>query len=123
MLAAANHQCACPGSVLTFNCTTVGLGTTLWTGSAFECRNSADQIILRNSQFASGGIDASGSCNNGDIVAQAVNVDGTCHTSQLNVTVSSGLNQTSIECKYNSDEGLKTIGEAMLTVLLSEESL
>ena len=123
MPAAANHQCACPGRVLTFNCTTVGLGTTLWTGSAFKCPNSANQIVLRNSKFSSASIESFGACNSGDIIAKGVNVDGNRHTSQLNVTVSAGLNQSYVECKYNSAEGLQTIGVVMLTVLLSEESV
>lgn len=113
-------DCACPGSVLTFSCTTIGFGTTIWTGKAFKCSNSDNEIALRNSQFASG---SSGTCNNGAIAARSLTVtNGSYHTSQLNVTVSSGLNQASIECKYNSNEGLSSVGTAILTVILGKES-
>lgn len=113
-----NHACACPGSVLTFSCTTVGLGTTIWTGTAFDCSNMGNQITLRNIQFASGTF---GTCNNGRISARSVEVDGDRRTSQLNVTVLSALNETSIECQYNAaDQGIVRIGMAVLTVLQSK---
>ena len=114
-----NHVCACPGSVLTFSCTTVGLSTTIWTGTAFDCLNTGNRITLRNIQFTSGSVET---CNNGRIAAQGVSIDGDRHTSQLNVTVTSRLNQTSIECKYNSDQGIVTIGMSILTLLRSKAS-
>ena len=115
-----NHACACPGSVLTFSCTTVGLGTTIWTGTAFDCSNTGNQITLHNIQFASGTF---GTCNDGRISARGIKVesDGDRHTSQLNVTVLSALNETSIECQYNdADQGIVRIGMAVLTVLQSK---
>ena len=112
-------MCACLESVLTFNCTTIGLSTTIWTGTAFDCRSTGNQITLRNFQFDTGSF---GSCNDGKIAAKGVEVNGECHKSQLNVTISPGLNQSSIECKYNSDQGIVTIGQAILTVLQSKDS-
>ena len=117
-----NHGCACPGSVLTFNCTTVGVGTTLWRGTAFKCQSTGNQITLLNSLFASGGVGSSGACNNGDIMARGISADGNCYTSQLNITVSPGLNQTSVECIYSSDR-LSTIGTSALYVLLGKASI
>ena len=107
--------------MLTFNCTTVGFGTTLWNGTAFNCQNKGRQIILLNSVFSSGDTGSSGTCGD-NVVARGINVDGNCHTSQLNVTVTSAeLNQTSIVCWYSSNQGLSTVGRAVVTVLLSKE--
>jgi hypothetical protein len=110
--------------VLTFECTTIGFGTTLWNGTAFNCENRGNQILLLNSVFNSGGTlsGSSGTCGD-NIVARGIKVEDTqCHTSQLNITVTpdSGLNQTTIVC-YSSTQGLSTVGRAVLIVLLSEE--
>jgi hypothetical protein len=117
----ASESCLCAGSntVLTFECTTVGFDTTLWNGTAFNCENRGNQILLLNSV---GGAGSSGTCGD-NIVARVIKVEDTqCHTSQLNITVTpdSGLNQTTIVC-YSSTQGLSTVGRAVLIVLLSEE--
>ena len=107
--------------MLIFNCTTVGFGTTLWNGTAFNCQNRGNQIILLNSVFSSGGTGSSGTCGD-NIVARGINVDGNSHTSQLSVTVtSSELNQKSVVCWYSSNQRLSTVDRAVLTVLLSKE--
>ncbi|MCG8621975.1 MAG: hypothetical protein MJE68_08285 [Proteobacteria bacterium] len=106
--------------MLTFECTTVGLDQTLWNGTAFNCENRGNQIILLNSAFSSGGLGSRGTCGD-NLVAQGTKVDGNCYTSQLNITVtSSGLNQTSIECVYSSEK-VNTVGRTVLTLLLSKE--
>lgn len=106
--------------MLTFECTTVGFDQTLWKGTAFNCDNRGDQIILLNSAFSSGGTGSRGTCGD-NLVAQGIKVDDKCHTSQLNITItSSGLNQTSIECMYSSNE-VNTIGKTVLTLLSSKE--
>ena len=108
--------------MLTFECTTDGFGTTLWNGTAFKCENRGNQILLLNSIFSSGGTGSSGTCSD-NIVARGIKVDGRCHTSQLNVTVTSdsGLNQSSVVC-YSSSQGLRVVGRAVLTILFSKEA-
>ena len=111
------YRCACSNTVLTFECITDGSGQTLWNGTAFNCENKGNQIILSNSAFSSAGAGSIGTCSD-NIVARGIKVDGRCHTSQLNVTVtSSGLNQTSIVCHSSTQ-----VGRAVLTVLLSKEA-
>ena len=122
LIAPESHECACSGTILTFNCTTVGFGTTLWKGTAFKCPNKGNQILLLNSLFSSGDTGSSGRCGD-NIVARGVKVDDNCHTSQLNITVlSEVLNQTSVECMYSSNQGSKTVGRVVITVILSKES-
>ena len=45
--------CACPGDTLTYECTVVGAGSTIWTGSAFNCSNSNYMILLLHNRFSS----------------------------------------------------------------------
>ena len=110
-----NTQCACPGDLLTYTCTVVGARTTLWGGTAFNCPSTTNEIVLRHSQFAVGG--ASGDCNNGAIVGQSVGVEGNRFTSQLNVTVSTSLNNKTVQCAYDSGVQMNTVDEASLNVI------
>lgn len=92
----------------------MGGGATLWNGTAFDC--PTNEIILRNSRFSTGGI--SDDCNNGAITGQSVRVDNNCYTSQLNVAVSASLNNKTVRCTLNSNDGTAiTVGEASLTVI------
>ena len=75
-----------------YNCTVVGEGSTVWTGSAFDCPDSNDSIILRHHQFSTDNTTAQGMCNNGSIIGRGVSVDGDCFTSQLYVKFSVTLN-------------------------------
>ena len=111
-----NIQCVCPGDVLTFTCTIIGGGNTLWRGSAFNCPSTTNEIILRHSQFNSVG-GTSGSCNNEAIVGRSVRDESSnCFTSQLSVTVSESLNSRVVECDHNSNTGTRDIGSAILSV-------
>ena len=110
----ANVSCACPGQVLTYTCNVVGGGITLWTGTAFSCSGSTNDISLRHTQFNSG---ASGSCNNDALMAKSIGVTNDCYTSQLNVTVSSTLNNKTIQCTHDSNMGSRIIGSSTLHVM------
>ena len=109
-----NTGCACPGSVLTFTCTAVGGGSTLWDGSAFTCIENGNSIVLRHSLFDSGGI--AGVCSNGAIMGRSIGVENGCYTSQLNVTVDPTLNMRTVRCTHTSLKRT-TIGETTLTVV------
>ena len=90
---------SCPGDVLTTECVTMGGGFTLWQGTAFQCVSTSNVIILRHSQF--GGLyNPAESCNNGAIVARAIGVVNGSYTSQLKVTVSLELNDTTVKCVH-----------------------
>ena len=95
-----------------YTCIVVGDGATLWGGTAFNCTNTANQTILRHSQYATG---ISGECNNGAIMARSVTKKGNCYTSELSVNISATLNNKTITCVHN--KGLKTIGTSLLTVI------
>lgn len=102
-MAPNNVQCACPGDVLNFMCTTVGGGQTIWTGTAFSsCPRAENEIILRHSRFNTAG--DTGNCNNGAIVGRSVDAVNNCFTSQLNVTVSASLNNKTVQCIHSTNE-------------------
>ena len=116
LVAPNNVQCACPGDVLNFTCTVIGIGNTLWRGSTFNCPDTTNEIILRHSQFSrSDG--TSGNCNNGAIVARSMDVVGNCFRSQLDVSVSASFNNRNVQCDHNSNTGTKRIGTITLNVI------
>ena len=103
---------ACPGDVLTYNCIIIGGGNTIWSGTAFNCPSKSNETILRHSQFARGTF---GSCNDGAITARSLGVVNSCYSSQLNVTVSSDMNNQNIQCAHSSDR-IVTIGVETLSI-------
>ena len=95
-----NAQCACSGDVLMFTCITMGEGSTIWGGSAFnDCPQN--RIILSHSQLNLPR--GHGECNNGEIMAKLLEVSGEFYTSQLNLTVSvsGGASNRTVECAHS----------------------
>ena len=72
------------------------VGITIWTGTAFDCSDRNDQIVLLHSRFMFGG--TFDTCNNRAIVVRSLGVEDSYYTSQLNVTISSALNGRNITC-------------------------
>ena len=94
-------ECICPGFNLTFECSILGSGLTVWQGSAFDC-----QILLSHvhSRFE----DAIGHCNSGGIEASSIGVvpasNGTndqCFISQLRVAVTDVMRNKTVECIHD----------------------
>ena len=90
---------SCPGDVLTTvsECAIMGGGVTVWKGTAFQFHcNNRESISLRHSQFRDSE-KPEGYCNNGAIAARALGIVNNSYISQLNVTVSLELNNTTVE--------------------------
>ena len=87
---------------------------TLWKGTVFDCPLDDSEITLRHSQFESN--QEIGTCNNGDIVGHGIGIINDCYTSQLNVTVRENFNNQTVQCAFTSSEGIRTIGESVLSV-------
>ena len=85
---------------MSFECTVCGVGATVWTGSLFDC-GGYDEIVLRHSLFEYYG-SVSGECNNGVVLARSIGVlgvnDSYCYSSQLNVIISSAMNNKTVTC-------------------------
>ena len=98
----AGRQYACPGEVVNYTCTVVDttgnppIGSSVWRGTAFNCPTSSNEIFLIHSLFNTSG--ATDACTSGAITAESVGVVDNCFTSRLMVTVSPGLNETTVEC-------------------------
>ena len=113
----AGRQYACPGEVVNYTCTVVDtsgnppIGSSLWRGTAFNCPGSANRISLSHSLFNTSGV--SGTCNNGAITAESVGVVDNCYTSRLMLTVSVGLNETTVECTLS---GVIAVGSRTLLI-------
>ena len=104
--------CLCPGYTVTYQCSIVGGGTTVWQGTAFQCSGLNRHLSLRHSKF-NVSVKPYGGCNNGAIIAHAIGVVDNHYTSQLNVTLSPEMNNRTVECVY--DNGTETIvGSAVL---------
>ena len=106
---------SCPGDVLTTECTTMGGGVTVWRGTAFQC--ARNEIALRHSQFG-GSYNYTASCNNGAIVARALGVVNDSYISQLSVTVSLELNNTTVECWHDGIHLFMFIRSIQIIVLV-----
>ena len=90
--------CICPGDTLSYECTVTGGGGTVWAGSAFNCYQYGNEIVLFNSHFDTG---TYGMCNNGAIVGRSLSVDGNNYTSQLNVTITPDTAGKTIKCVHD----------------------
>ena len=98
--AAFASGCACPGDILTYECTIMGYGSTIWNRRAFDCPLINNEIILFHSRFSSSEIH--GSCNNGTTVARSFSIEGNNSTSQLNVTVIPDIAGKMITCLHDN---------------------
>ena len=88
----------CHEGILIFSCRVDGGITTVWKGSIFNCPGNQNEITLRHSEFDNGVAEATGSCNDGNIVAYNIDVTNGIYSSQLNVTVSPEMHNETVEC-------------------------
>ena len=106
------NDCPCPGQNLTFECTIVGGGTTLWQGAeVFDCPAHSNEIVLRHINFGSS---VMGECNAGAIVGQSLRVESNSYTSRLSVVYSERLNGKNVTCAY--DNGLTVSSRISLMI-------
>ena len=112
--------CACLGHPLIFQCSTVGGGTTVWQGSAFNCPLSSDEIHLLHSQFQSR--NAVGNCNGGAIIGQALRIEEPdCFVSQLTITnITMSFNGKRVECLHDNGRATNIIDMTEITVIYGE---
>ena len=113
----AGRQYACSGEVVNYTCTVVDtsgnppIGFTFWRGTSFNCPTSSNAISLAHSLFSTSG--ATDTCTSGAITAESVSVVDNCYTSRLMVTVSVGLNGTTVECSLS---GVRVVGSSTILI-------
>ena len=108
-------RCACVGRVLTYACTTVGRGSTLWTGTAFDCTNN--MINLRHSLFNDSNRGATGDCSNGALVGRSIGVMDNCYSSQLIVRIMADMDNKTIRCDHRPGTEIFPIGQSTVSVI------
>ena len=94
-----------------FECTVTGKGSTVWSGTVFDCIN---EILLLHSRFENSSVYAS--CNNDAVVGRSLYVKHhQRYTSQLNVTVNFTLIGKNIECVYDNGTDAHVVGSHTLS--------
>ena len=106
-------DCLCPGQQALYECAVFGPGTTIWQGSAFDCRSGEIQLLHIANRFE-GTTDV---CNEGAVIGTGCSVIDSCYTSQLNVTLDQRFNGTTIRCVYDSGSGTVDIGDVSVIVI------
>ena len=93
----ASNQCTCPGHVVSFQCTVVGDGNTV-----YNVTGCPDQLTLLSTGFNDG--TARRQCLNGAIRAYGVHADfhNKIFLSQLNIIPSQNYKDVTVEC-YRED--------------------
>ena len=94
----------------------MGGGSTQWGGTAFNCPDTSNKIILSHTFYATEGIN--GACNNGAIIGRSLGViNGNCYISQLNVTVQKATSSLRVVCTHNSDSGPIPVDGSSITAV------
>ena len=122
------NSCVCSGgdsSLFTyiFECTTIGSGVTVWDGSAIQCEHGT--IHLSHTLYNETEKPLR-TCNDGDVIAQAIGVDGNSYTSQLNVSVAANslsmFSNKIVKCSQDhSDTETTIIGSVKLNITKSKQ--
>ena len=111
-------SCTCPGYIVAYECTVMGGLGTVWSGSAFNCENSANEMVLLHRRFGLSDRDYTKTCNNGAISGRGVRVSDDFYTSQVNVTISRDLIGKTIECAHYSGSS-QAMGSLMINATTS----
>ena len=115
-------NCTCIGYPLEFQCIAIGPGATIWQGGAFNCSSSLNKIQLYHSRFATR--TAAGSCNNGNIIARALDSTEGRYRSQLNIhSLTPEMNGTTIECLYDNGTHIHSINNITITITTGKNLL
>ena len=114
----AKESCLCPDAPvhnLTYECTTVGPGSTIWRGTAFNCIGNGHEIDLRHSLFTTPE-GADGQCNNGNIAGHSLQVERGHYTSRIHVLFSPHLLGHTIECVHYNLISYELIGNSTIVI-------
>ena len=86
---------------------------TVWTGTAFDCTQSNNEVIIFHSNFA-----RPQACNNGAIIGQGIRVENDTFISQLMIRTSDETNGSSIVCAHDTGNinGTPEIGSTLLHI-------
>ena len=95
-------KCMLGGTTNNYECTvtdTTSIGLTIWTGDAFKCAESSNQITLTHSRYNH---DSGLSNECGNFSAMSVGVNRSEYTSRLTFFGDTKLNGTTINCTLSN---------------------
>ena len=93
-------DCLCQGHNLTYECSVVGGGATVWKGIAFDCPLADDEVIIfHRMNYTS---QRPQTCNDGAIIGHAISVENDIYKSQLNIQVNDTENFNEYNCSLCS---------------------
>ena len=110
------NSCSCLGDTLMFECTVMRGTETIWTGSAFNCTNTNNEVYFLESDYNRTSDNTIVTCNDGMITGQVVGVEDNYYTSRLNVTLTSDLIGKTIECVYGDGVRNFTIMDTIMNL-------
>lgn len=92
---------SCSTCATVLECAVSGLGATVWNGSAFNCQETNNEIVLLHNRYNStdGTIHT---CNGGAILAQSTSFKNNRYTSRLQINVSEEILEKTIGCIYDN---------------------
>ena len=94
--------CVPEGDTVVYQCIvtdiTMGGLVTIWQGTAFDCSDIGNVILLVHGQY---GMSITERCRNGALVGEGIGNNSNDYTSQLSVMTDRDLNGTTIECVLN----------------------
>ena len=111
-------ECLCPGETVTFECSVIGRGSTVFLGSAFDCKNSRNEIRLLHNRY-NRTTGTNGTCNNGAIMGHSLRFEDNHYISQLHITVSYDLVGT-VECIHDNGTTTKTVGNYSIPLITTD---
>ena len=108
------NTCVChhTGYNLTFQCTTIGPGNTIWRGSAFDCAAQNQEIVLPHTLFSHLG-GASRKC--GNFTGHSLSVVNNHYTSQVSIPFNLDLIGQNIQCSYDNTRDVVVVGNSTIS--------
>ena len=108
-----NSNCTCEGYNQIYECRITGSGAIVWRGTAFDCPESSNEIVLLQGSFGTQAV-----CNNGAISGRIIRVENNTYISQLSVSVSAEMIGSNISCYHDSrgSQNVNLIGSSSLTL-------
>ena len=106
------NGCMCEGSHQVYDCTVARESATIWTGTAFNCPATNNEIIFQHG--ANGAVNAS--CNEGAVSGYIIRANDSSYTSRLSIFVTPEVNGSRVSCFSDGLHGTVEIGSSDLTI-------
>ena len=114
MVSVSTWSCEGYDQVYEYECTVERETTAVWTGTAFNCPATSNEIVFPSPNSANA------SCNEGAINGHIIRADNITYTSRLSILVSSELNGSQINCSSDGSKGTVPLGSSTLILTMGK---